>query len=149
MSGLSVFIAGIIQGSIASDKVHAQDYRRRIKQVLEAHLEGARVYCPFENHPNSLEYDDETAGKVFFDHITMAARADLLVTYLPEASMGTAVEMFAAHKAGRAVVTVSPLSSNWTVRFLSHRVLGDLDAFEEFVAGGALQEFLDEHYGRG
>lgn len=148
MKDCSVFIAGIIQGSIAGNEVHAQDYRRRIKEVIEKHLENARVYCPFETHPNSLDYDETTASKVFFDHITMAAKADLLVTYLPEASMGTAVEMYAAHKAGRAVIAISPLSANWTVRFLSHRLLADLGAFEQFVSSGGLAEFLNEHYGR-
>ncbi len=147
MKGTSVFIAGIIQGSIPSSQVHAQDYRRMITEIIAKHLEGARVYCPFQNHQNSLEYDDLTASKVFFDHITMASRADLLVTYLPEASMGTAVEMFAAHQAGRAIVTISPMSVNWTVRFLSHRMLDGLEEFERFAAEGGLRELLDEHYG--
>ena len=144
MKRRSFFIAGIIQGSIGETRVHAQDYRREIREILEKHVDGAVVYCPFENHPNSLEYDRETASRVFFDHIAMAAKADCLVTYLPEASMGTAVEMYAAHVAGTPVVTISPLSANWTVRFLSSRLLADMDEFREFVAGGGLLELLDE-----
>lgn len=148
MSGYSCFIAGIIQGSIAEHGVHAQDYRAAIREILETHLEGARVYCPFENHPRSIEYDDATASRVFFDHAAMAEETDLLVTYVPEASMGTAVEMYAAHRAGRAVLTISPLSENWTVKFLSNRLFGDLEAFREFAASGGLKEFLNEHYRR-
>ncbi len=138
----SFFIAGIIQGSIAETRVHSQDYRARIREILERHIEGALVYCPFENHPNSLDYDRETASRVFFDHIAMVARSDCLITYLPEASMGTAVEMYAAHLAGKAVITISPLSANWTVRFLSDRLLADMEEFRDFVASGELQEFL-------
>lgn len=148
MKGYSFFIAGIIQGSIADQAVHAQDYRAEITAILELHIDGARVYCPFNNHPNSLEYDDSKASRVFFDHISMAAKTDCLVTYLPEASMGTAVEMFAAHKAGRAVVTISPLDANWTVKFLSGRLLRDIGAFRDFAASGGLLEFLDDFYGR-
>ncbi|MHC4712295.1 MAG: nucleoside 2-deoxyribosyltransferase [Planctomycetota bacterium] len=138
----SFFIAGIIQGSIAETRVHSQDYRRQIKEIVEQHIEGALVYCPFENHPNSLEYDQQTASRVFFDHIAMVARSDCLITYLPEASMGTAVEMYAAHLAGKPVVTISPLSGNWTIRFLSNRLLADIDEFGDFVASGELLEFL-------
>ncbi len=140
------FLAGIIQGSISESTIHSQDYRRMVREILEECVEGARVYCPFDNHPNSLEYDDAKASQVFFDHIQMAARTDCLVAYLPEASMGTAVEMFAAHNAGRAIVAISPLGSNWTVRFLSDRVLDDIEAFGKFAASGHLVEFLDEYY---
>ena len=142
------FLAGIIQGSIPDEAVHSQDYRRRLKEIIETHVDGAIVYCPFENHPNSLGYEDTTASQVFFDHVKMAEGTDLLVTYLPEASMGTAVEMFAAHRAGRAVVAISPLSANWTVKFLSDRLFADLDSFSEFAASGRLVEFLDEYYRR-
>ena len=145
MKGWSFFIAGIIQGSIADLAVHAQDYRREIRNIIERYVEGARVYCPFENHPNSLEYDNETASRVFFDHVAMAAKTDMLITFLPEASMGTAVEMYAANQAGRAVVTISPLEANWAVKFLPEVLLGDLDKFEEYVRSGAFKEGLEAH----
>ncbi len=144
MKRRSFFIAGIIQGSISQTRVHAQDYRKEIREILEENVESAVVYCPFENHPNSLEYDQGTASRVFFDHIAMAAKTDCLITYLPEASMGTAVEMYAAHLAGKPVVTISPLSANWTVRFLSSRLVADMVEFRDFVASGALVELLDE-----
>lgn len=147
MKSYSFFIAGIIQGSISGVAVHPQDYRREIKDVLLKNVAGAKVYCPVENHPRSLAYDDDKAFRVFFDHIRMVEETDCLVTYLPEASMGTAVEMYAARKAGRAVVTVSPLDANWTVKFLSNRMLSDLAAFRQFVESGSLVEFLEGFYG--
>lgn len=149
MKHYSFFIAGIIQGSIPDESVHDQDYRRRIKEIISTHIAGARVYCPFENHPESLAYDDEKARTVFLDHIEMARRADCLVTYLPEASMGTAVEMYAAREADRAVITISGLSANWTVKFLSDVVLPDVDAFGDFAASGELLGFLEGFYTRG
>jgi hypothetical protein len=142
------FIAGIIQGSIA-EGVHPQDYRRELKDIIERAVKGAKVYCPFENHPQSLTYDDTKARSVFFDHIEMVAASDCLVTYLPEASMGTAVEMYAAREAGRAVITISPLAANWTVKFLSNRVFGGIEDFRAFAESGGLAAFLDEFYRRG
>ncbi len=146
MKSYSFFIAGIIQGSIPTDSVHSQNYREKLRDIIETHIPNAHVYCPFQNHPASLEYDDDKASTVFFDHVRMAAETDCLLTYLPEASMGTAVEMFAAHQARRAVVTISPLGANWTVKFLSSRLLPDVDSFSAFAASGRLVEFLDEYY---
>ncbi len=147
MKGRSFFIAGIIQGSI-SDGVHCQDYRTLVKDILTEHVEGARVYCPFENHPDSLNYDDEKARRVFFDHITMVTESDCLVAFVPQASMGTAVEMYAAREAGRPVITISPLENNWTVKFLSDMILAGMDEFGEFAASGGLAAFVEEFYRR-
>ena len=105
----SFFLAGIIQGSIRHEAVHCQDYRRALRDIIERRrARTARVYCPVENHPESLGYDDAKASRVFFDHIEWSRRVDCLVAYLPEASMGTAVEMYAAREAGRAVVDHKP-----------------------------------------
>lgn len=147
MKSYSFFIAGIIQGSIP-DGVHAQDYRRRLKEIIEHSLPGSRAYCPFENHPQSLNYDDEKARRVFFDHVEMVANSDCLVTFIPEASMGTAVEMYVARESGRPVITISPLLSNWTVKFLSDKVFADLDQFEQFAASGQLASFLEAFFNR-
>lgn len=148
MKRYSFFIAGIIQGSIPRQAVHPQDYRAEIRRILHEHFPACEVYCPFENHPASLSYDDAKASSVFFDHIRMVEKTDCLVTFLPEASMGTAVEMYAAREAGRAVVTISPLSSNWTVKFLSDRLFAGTPEFEEFAASGRLRSFLDEFYAK-
>lgn len=147
MRPYSFFIAGIIQGSIR-EGVHPQDYRRELKQILEKQIPGAKVYCPFENHPQSLLYDDRKAKGVFLDHIRMVAETDCLVTFIPEASMGTAVEMYAAREAGRAVLTISALASNWTVRFLSDRVFAGIEEFRAFAESGELEALLDEFYTR-
>jgi len=61
---------------------------------------------------------------------------------VPHASMGTAVEMWQAFRAGIPIVTVSPLSANWIVRHLSAVVLPDLAAFEAWAAGGGLARLM-------
>ena len=136
------FLAGIIQGSIHGREIHTQDYRKHLKDVLLRHVPGAEVYCPIENHPDSLGYSEARGREVFFGHVERAAESDVLVAFLPEASMGTAVEMWEAHQRGTIVLTVSPLRENWTVKFLSTRVFEDLDAFERFTQSGELQRML-------
>lgn len=146
MSDLSVkriFIAGIIQGSYLGRQTYTQDYRERIKSILNEYLEGrVSIYCPVEHHPSSIDYDDEYGREVFFEHIRLAGISDLLVAYLPEASMGTAIEIYQAYTAGKPVIVISPLKENWVVRFLSTVRFDTIEEFEEFVKSGAIEQFL-------
>jgi len=136
---LRFFIAGIMQGSRRGKGICDQSYRGRIRAAIRAHFPDAEIIDPLELHPESPSYGAEKARRTFFEMIDEVLRADFLVAYLPEASMGTAVEMWQAYKAGIPIVTISPMASNWVVRFLSKRVLPDLDSFEEFVSEGGFE----------
>ena len=94
------------------------------------------------NHSGSIEYDDSTGREVFFGHNRMCREIDVLVAFVPEASMGTAIEMWEAHKNGKIVITVSPLTHNWAVRFLSDVVYGEVAELEAAIQSGALAEQL-------
>ena len=76
------------------------------------------------------------------DGIARAAACDLLVAYLPSASMGTALEMYAAARAGAVVLTITPLAANWVVRAYSDRIFADVRAFEHFLQAGKLAALL-------
>ncbi len=136
------FLAGIIQGSIPDSAIHPQEYRKRLKEVLLKHVPGADVYCPIEHHPQSLGYSEAKGLEVFFGHVEQAAGSDCLIAFVPEASMGTAVEMWEAHRRGTPVMVISPLRENWVVKFLSTRIFEDLDVFEAFVRSGELERML-------
>jgi len=133
------FLAGIIQGSKPRG-IHAQDYRQRIKAALRAAFPRDEVFCPMENHPNSIRYGDDNARKTFFQLMQQAAQADVVVAYLPEASMGTAIEMWEARRAGRRVIVISPMKKNWVVRFLADQEYESLEDFEAAAADGRLAQ---------
>lgn len=137
------FLAGIMQGSHRGAALHDQDYRAHLKRLLAAHFPAAEVYDPLADHGNSLEYDDSLGRQVFLHHNSMCREIDVLLAFVPEASMGTAIEMWEAYNAGRAVVTISPLKHNWAVKFLSHELYADVDEFELALANGRLAERLD------
>lgn len=138
----SVFLSGVMQGSNADTSLHAQDYRQQLRKIITAEHPEAEVVCPAELNPDSVAYDTEAARQAFMGELDLAAETDVLVAYAPVATMGTAVEMYRAHAAGRLVFTVSPMATNWAVRFLSARVFADLDQFEAFVRDGGLQRAL-------
>lgn len=136
---MRIFLAGIMQGSRREMSIAEQDYRGQLDAMLRRHLNGVEIVDPFALHPNSVNYSPDEGRRTLFDMMEEAAGCDALVAYLPEASMGTALEMWRAYQNGRCVFAISPLSENWVVKFLSTRVFASLDAFREFVASGAFE----------
>jgi hypothetical protein len=134
---MRVFIGGVMQASIQGKGIVSQDYRREIAQALQARWPEIEVIDPFDLHPNSVEYDDAGAKETLFAMLGHAAASDLLIAYVPTASMGTALEMYVAHQRDVPVVTISPLAENWVVRALSRRVYPDLEAFRSAVDAAA------------
>jgi hypothetical protein len=141
---MKVFLAGIMQGSHRTAILHEQDYRARLKQILASHLPEAEVYDPLEDHGDSINYDDQTGREVFFRHNRMCRSMDVVLAFVPEASMGTAIEMWEAHQNGRAVIAISPLEHNWSVKFCSHEIYPDLAAFEAALADGRVRQLICE-----
>ena len=126
---MRVFIGGVMQGSNSGRQIADQGYRRRIADALKTRWPNVEVIDPFDLHPASIDYDDERAKETLFGMVDLAAASDLLIAFVPAASMGTALEMWAAYHAGVPVVTISPLATNWVVRSLSRRVFPDTESF--------------------
>ncbi len=138
------FLAGIMQGSLVERILHAQNYRGHLKQLLTAHFPEADIYDPLADHADSIGYDDTTGRDVFFGHNFMCREVDVLIAFVPEASMGTAIEMWEAYQHGAAVFTISPMVHNWAVRFLSHEIFETLEACERAVASGGMRRRIEE-----
>jgi hypothetical protein len=140
---VKVFIAGIMQGSRMDRYIDAQDYRRTIAEALADHRTDVEVLDPNKLHPNGVDYDDAMAKATLLEMANLASQADLLVAYLPKASMGTALEMWKAFEANVPVVTISPMAANWVIRHLSSIVLPDLDAFRGWVINGEFDKLMN------
>ena len=100
-------------------------------------------------HADSLGYDDAAGRSVFFRHNQMCREVDVLLAFVPEASMGTAIEMWEAYQHGAVVITISPLKHNWAVKFLSHAVYADLPEFETALLGGQIARIISERTTKG
>jgi nucleoside 2-deoxyribosyltransferase len=137
---MRVFISGIMQGSRVDGKIDSQGYRHEIARMLRRHVPEVEVLDPFELHPDSVTYGPEQAKQTLLELIALAGQADVLVAYVPSASMGTAIEMWSAYRSSVPVYTICPLADNWVVRSLSERVFPDMAAFAAFVTSGGLSE---------
>ncbi len=137
-----IFIGGIMQGSRRENTIDAQDYRQIIGQCLRGHLPDVQVIDPLELHPNSVAYDTDEARRTLIALAQTAGQSDAAVVFVPEASMGTALEMWEAFRGGRPIFAISPLIYNWVVRCLATRVFADIEEFCAFVASGDFERSL-------
>lgn len=141
---MQFFIAGIMQGSHRTAVLHDQHYRARLREQLTTHFPGARIYDPLVDHGGSLGYDDVQARAVFYQHNRMCREVDVVIAFVPEASMGTAVEMWEAHEHGRGIViAISPLLQTWAVKYCSHLQYADWESFESELASGELSTKIE------
>jgi hypothetical protein len=138
----SVFIGGIMQGSIREMAVHDQDYRDQIADIVRRYHPRVAITDPRALHPDSVQYGREQAIDTFLAMLDEAAAADVLIAYLPEASLGTALEIWRAYQAGRPVLVISPMVNNWMLWATATHILPDLPAFEAYVAQGGLEPYL-------
>ena len=129
----TIFIAGIIQGSKKGKVLHNQNYRKDLKKLLNKYFPEARIIDPVSVHPRSAYYTYKTGKKVFHKSIKQALSSDLFIAYLPEASMGTAIEMWECHRKKVPVWTISLLRENWVVKFLSKKVFSSTKELEDYL----------------
>ena len=76
--------------------------------------------------------EEERIRYIFETNVKRAVESDIIIAYIPSASMGTAVEIHEASKAGKIVYTISPLSSNWVIRLYSTEVFSSINDFQQF-----------------
>jgi hypothetical protein len=122
--------------------VHDQGYRDQIAAIVHRHHPEVEISDPAKLHPNSVEYTRERAVATFLESLDRAASAAVLVAYLPQASLGTALEIWHAHNAGKPVFVISPMANNWMLWATATQIFSDIDAFSRFVADGNLTPYL-------
>ncbi|MEA3336684.1 MAG: hypothetical protein U9R25_12290 [Chloroflexota bacterium] len=139
---MRVFLSGIMQGSLVENGVHAQDYRAYLTDLFKAQVPGVEIYDPWAAFPDSLSYGDGKVEAALIAIVEEAARSDLVIAYLPQASMGTALEMWEAWRAGVPVIAITPLEANWVVRTCASWRFDSLEDFSSQVRKQGLDEFL-------
>lgn len=165
-----VFIAGTMQGSRRGASQLTQGYREAIRHLVLTHFPKANVLCPAQRMQHQLASDevairqghaalascgeiDATALSqplqkltgIFHELVNAAAASDLCIAWLPdhEASMGTAVEMYAAWRAGVPVIAVTEMRQNLAILSCATLILPDLES----LSGCLLKETMHhEHH---
>lgn len=142
MSKTRLFIGGIMQGSSREMAMCSQDYRTEIAGIIRQCHPDIEIVDPFQLHPDSVTYERKQAVETFLAMLDRAAQADILVAYLPQASLGTAVEIWQACRAGKPTIVISPMSNNWMLWATATHLVPDIPAFAQFIAEGRLIPYL-------
>lgn len=125
-------MAGIIQGSARGKSIHSQGYRAKIKRIFAESAPEFVVYDPFDGNEDSVNYELERGKSVFNGSLDKIRDCDLMIAYLPEASMGTAIEMWECHHLGIPIWTITDMKENWVVKFCSEKIFDSVDSlFDE------------------
>ena len=140
---MKIFLAGIIQGSLVEEAIHAQDWRIPITQIVNKYIPNADIYCHYTQHPNSIDYTGEKIRETFDDGVQRCRDADLVIAYLPSASMGTAIEIYEAYNTGTKVLTITKMAANWVANLYSHEIFADYDDFEYYLQAGKLDSLMN------
>jgi hypothetical protein len=144
---MRVFIAGVMQGSRLDRAIDSQSYRVQLANALQRQYEAVEIIDPWRIHPNSVDYEDRRVVDTFLSMTSLAGEADVLLAYLPTASMGTAIELWTAYHAGVPTVVVTPMAHNWAVKVTAAEVLPDLDSLLDYISTGKLRLLVDSHNG--
>lgn len=140
------FISGVMLGSKqkldkAATDLAPQNYRQHIADVIRKVDPLAVIVDPLDAVKNRAErmgqtFDqintsDEAVRDAFTEVVEMVKDCDVIVSNLPEASMGSAVELWEARKANLQIFTISPMKDNWTIRTVTDHNFSDLTDFQE------------------
>lgn len=139
---MHIFIAGVMQGARLDAQIQEQDYRLTIVRSLEEHVPEARITDPWALNPNSVEYVEERARDTFLTMTEQAGKADLLIAYLPTISMGTAMEMWEAHRSDTYIIAVTPHVHHWAIRFTADEIITDMDTLLDMIESGYVADIL-------
>lgn len=126
---MKIFIAGVMQGNRKDKKIYAQHYRTIITNKLSQVIDHVDVVDPDKTDPDRLTYTHGQAKQMFFKYCNIASKVDLLIAYIPEASMGSAIEMWMAHANNVPIITISPMKSNWVIKLMSSIIYSDIEEF--------------------
>jgi hypothetical protein len=137
---MKIFISGVMQGSKKGHGMQAQGYRQIIADAVKILHPNVEIFDPFTAFPDSGKYDDLRIKQTLFTAADEAASADVLIAYLPEASMGSALEMIRAYDSGKTIISISPMDNNWFIRTVSTKIFETLDGFCDFVQHNGLSE---------
>jgi len=153
-----VFVAGTIQGASNGLAVADQGYRETIPAIVATVFPEAECFDPslpvarqlaepgtaaavravIEAGPVVLRTDElgpeaQQLRRTFAEMTAAAAACDLCIAYLPGStpSMGTAMELYAAYRAGVPIVAVTRMTGNLSVVAVSTVIAPDLDSLRD------------------
>jgi len=139
---MKIYISGVMQGSLKGLGIQGQGYRQVISEAVKINHPDAAIYDPFALFPDSVTFDAQRAKEALFEMADAAGSSDIVIAYLPEASMGTGLEMIRAYDNGKTIISITTLEENWFIRAVSVKIFRSLDEFCGWIGQTDLDELI-------
>eukprot|EP00927_Polykrikos_kofoidii_P028479 TRINITY_DN24861_c0_g1_i1.p1 TRINITY_DN24861_c0_g1~~TRINITY_DN24861_c0_g1_i1.p1 ORF type:complete len:194 (+),score=31.83 TRINITY_DN24861_c0_g1_i1:70-582(+) len=158
VGGSTYFLSGVMGGSGGGDNkefgvaMESQDYRALLRDAVLAADPMARIVDPLalgevraaEWYPpgtpiENYWIDDAHVREMLAEVVAAAAASDVVISFLPSASMGSAVELHAARQASRIILVVAPgnMRGNWVVRSYADRIFESIEELRDWLLSKA------------
>lgn len=157
--GSSFFLSGVMCGggtgtssALGLSMEIPQDYRAELRNAITAADASAQIIDPLvlgeeraaQLFPpgtprEAIWADDRDVRAMLAFAVEAAASADVVVSFLPSASMGSALELHEARRAGRLIAVIAPggvMRENWVVRSYSDVIFEDISQLSAWLARG-------------
>jgi len=142
--GTTFYLSGVMQGSLKDNSRVSQEYRQILKDLILRSYPDAKILCPAELFPDAPTQDEVLAKSIVPQCAEIASSTDVLVAFLPEASMGTAVELWEAYKSSRINIVISPMRHNLMLKAVSDVIVPSIEEFGKFISDGNFTKLLAE-----
>lgn len=140
---MKYFISGVMQGSSTSETtkktLNDQNYRETLKTILKKYDKSCEIHDPYDKPKEYLKdqehlFSDNKFITDLFEEILFEMRkCDVIVSYLPQASMGSSIELWEAYKLKKEVYVITEMTQNWVTRICSNQMFESIESFEEFM----------------
>lgn len=139
------YISGMMQGSQNGLRIHDQRYRIEIKTAIKTFFPESKIVCPFEIFSSRKNIFSKNIEKEFTKMVELAGQADVVISFIPEASMGSAVEIWTAHNKGRIVIAISKMKNNWLLISGADIIIPSIKALYNLFKNGWLEKKLQRN----
>lgn len=140
---MKYFISGVMQGSSTGETtkktLNDQNYREIIKSILQKYDENCYIYDPYDKPKEYLEEkehlfnDSKFVTELFEEILSNLNECDVIVCYLPQASMGSSIELWEAYKSKKKIYVITQMSQNWVTRICATKIFESIEEFEKFM----------------
>ncbi|KAJ3425600.1 2'-deoxynucleoside 5'-phosphate n-hydrolase 1 [Anaeramoeba flamelloides] len=123
------FLAGVMQKNNLEGKVCNQNYRSVLTKIIEENDPMSSIYDPW------AAYDPDenlSISETFLGNIEKAGEADITIAFIPEASMGTACEIYRAKQMNKTIWAITPLKKSWVMISLCNEIFESIEEFTTF-----------------
>lgn len=143
---LSFYLSGTMQGSKKDTSITEQDYRQILREIILKTYPSSEIICPRDLFQNVSPNDTETIKLIIPKCVEVSRNCDIVIAYLPEASMGSAVELWEAHKNSKTVLVITTMRHNAMILSIADKIFNDFSDLDTFLQNTEVESLVTKEF---